>query len=438
VNKHLVAGALALAVVSCSSGNKDLCTAKRVLCDDATLICDPEDGVCKCGGHGGVICPTGFVCDQDSMTCLSRLCTVDCTSKPGTSCDQYDNTCKCGGTGGKICSDSETCDPATKQCMPTVDCNDVACPRNQVCDTSSGVCKCGASTCMPTEYCSPMGSDGGGGFTCVNDVCARTHCAGANTCDPSDGYCKCNGVFCQSGEACACPVGSDGGQCDDSARSCQAGAACVGVSCDGGTLCDPVDGQCKCGGPGGPVCAGNQLCSLGPPSSCEGGAQCTLSDGGAKQCPAGFSCDTEDGLCKCGGMNGQLCAPGDAGIPPEVCVLTTLQQSCKRPCDIRTPDCPTGLGCYFDSEASTPVTYCAAPTGVQDAGQPCNSPTQCYGGAPPQALHCNGLAPGVPGLCEAYCDVANGMGGCVQTPVAESCSQIANAPTGYGYCQSVE
>jgi hypothetical protein len=27
------------------------------------------------------------------------------------------------------------------------------------------------------------------------------------------------------------------------------------------------------------------------------------------------------------------------------------------------------------------------------------------------------------------------MGGCLQTPTAEICTQISNAPMGYGYCQ---
>jgi hypothetical protein len=250
-----------------------------------------------------------------------------------------------------------------------------------------------------------------------------------------DGYCKCNGLLCQSGEACSCPPGSDGGVCDDTARKCLAGGSCANASCDGGTTCDPVDGQCKCGGPGGPVCASNQLCALGPSPQCQGGAQCTLPDGGPKTCPAGFSCDSEDGLCKCGGRGGQVCAPADAGQPAEVCVQSGLLQACKRPCDVRTPDCPMGYSCFYDSAAVTPEAYCAVPTGMVPEDNACNVATACYSGSPPRAMHCNGLAIGQTGICRPYCDVAAGMGGCLQTPTAEICTQISDAPMGFGYCQ---
>src|SRR3954470_2037612 len=86
--------------VSCG-GSKNLCTSKNVQCGEGSLICDPDDGVCKCGGRGGVICQAGFTCDPGTNPCLSTRCAgVDCSSKAGTSCDLFDMTCKCGGTGG--------------------------------------------------------------------------------------------------------------------------------------------------------------------------------------------------------------------------------------------------------------------------------------------------------------------------------------------------
>lgn len=132
---------------------------------------------------------------------------------------------------------------------------------------------------------------------CVNNsACTGVTCTGANVCDSADGYCKCNGAVCQSGEACACPAGTDGG-CAATQRSCRSGNACTDNStCAArGASCDPVDGLCRRGGPGGPVCASNQLCNLGPPAQCQGGQQCTLPDGGAKSCAGGTSCDPEDG-----------------------------------------------------------------------------------------------------------------------------------------------
>ncbi|MBL8952438.1 MAG: hypothetical protein JNK82_16780, partial [Myxococcaceae bacterium] len=272
---------LSLFVLStCSSGGPtDFCVANRVTCE-AGLNCDPDDGVCKCGGRGGVVCPENFRSDADSITCQSSRCLgVDCSSRPGTSCDVFDGKCKCGGTGGDECASAEVCEPASKRCQPLVNCNDRACSRNQTCDVQTGQCKCGTATCEPDQFCA-IGADMA--KTCTESICNGVHCAGANVCDTNDGYCKCNGAICQSGEACACPPGADGGQCPDAQRACRTGSACVGVTCNGGTTCDPVDGQCKCGGPGGPACAPNQVCALGPTPQCQGGAQCVLPDGGAR------------------------------------------------------------------------------------------------------------------------------------------------------------
>ncbi len=428
--------AVLLSLAAC--GNKDLCVARNVTCTDATLLCDPDDGVCKCGGHGGVICQDQFVCDPESNTCLSTRCAgIDCSASPGTSCDVFTAMCACGGTGGAVCSKTEVCNPASKQCQPAIDCNRVACPTNQLCDSASGNCLCAGAQCMPGQFCSPSGTT----MTCISNLCNGVHCSGATTCDPADGYCKCNGDVCQSGSACECPAGptpTDGGTCAATARTCQPGNSCLGSACDGGTTCDPVDGQCKCGGPGGPVCSAIQICSLTPALQCQGGEQCTQTDGGAKICPGGTSCDSEDGVCKCGGRGGQLCAPADGGEPAYVCVSSALEQSCKRPCDVRTPDCPMGNSCFFDSSVATPVAYCAAPTGMQTQDGPCTAATACYSGSPPVAMNCNGLAPGQTGLCEPYCDVASGMSGCLQVPFAEVCAQIGGAPDGYGFCQEQE
>src|SRR5687768_13955427 len=89
--------------LSCSGAKND-CLAKRTNCA-APLVCDPGDGICKCGGRGGVICPEGFACDAQTNTCQSSLC-AKVTCGGGTSCDVNDGKCKCGGTGGKVCEAS--------------------------------------------------------------------------------------------------------------------------------------------------------------------------------------------------------------------------------------------------------------------------------------------------------------------------------------------
>lgn len=434
----LAASVTGVVTASCGSGTRNICADRNVQCE-APLACDPGDGQCKCGGRGGVVCGEGFVCDPVANTCQSTRCArVDCSDKFGTSCDVLDGKCKCGGTGGLSCADNEQCNPLTKTCAPSIDCRARGCNRNESCDQGTGRCLCGNGSCTVAESCSITSSDGS--RMCVANVCKGVACTGANLCDVGDGFCKCNGVVCQSGEACACPPGADGGSCATTERSCRAGTACLGVSCQNGTTCDPVDGVCKCGGPGGPACAANQICSLGPPPKCQGGVQCTQPDGGPRSCPSGTSCDPEDGACKCGGRGGVACAPAggaDGGTmeAAEVCVQNPNQQACRRPCDIRSPDCPTGTFCYFDSSATTPVAYCAAPTEMRGENLDCNSATACFSMSPaPRSLHCNGLALGQKGLCRAYCDVAAGPAGCLQVPVAQRCLQITGAPMGYGYC----
>lgn len=423
--------------VGCS-GARNVCQDRNVKCDNP-LVCDPDDGKCKCGGRGGVECQQDFVCNPDSNTCQSTRCAgINCASKPGTSCDVLTGECKCGGTGGLLCKDDEVCSPNARKCKPAVSCNDVACPTNQTCETTTGKCLCGTVACADSETCS-VGQDNA--KTCVPDRCSTTTCLGSTTCDSSDGFCKCNGVPCSTGEACQCPMGTDGG-CADTAKVCRPSNACQGVTCaaTSNTLCDPVDGLCKCGGPGGPACGAQQICSLGPPLQCQGGQQCVNPDGGAKMCAGGTSCDPEDGKCKCGGRGGAVCNDAMGDNPADVCVLNTSQQSCRRPCDPRSPDCPNGTYCFFDTVAATPTAYCAPPSDTRLEGQDCLNATACFdapdaGSAQPRALHCAGLAMGQRGFCYAYCDVTAGMQGCVQFPKPQLCLQIAGAPMGFGYCQ---
>lgn len=429
--------ALVMGVVGASCGNNptNICVDRNISCS-APLICDPGDGICKCGGRGGVVCAEGSVCDPVANTCQSKKCdNVDCSDKAGTSCDVLDGQCKCGGTGGVVCGASELCNPNAKACVASSNCNQIACPLNQTCESTTGQCKCGTGSCAVGQSCSV---DTMGNKMCVADNCSGVACSGSSVCDPADGLCKCNSVVCQSGQACACPASTDGG-CAATARVCRVSGLCNTVTCNNGTTCDPADGQCKCGGPGGPTCASNQICNLGPPAQCEGGQQCSLPDGGPKVCTGGTSCDPEDGLCKCGGRGGVLCAPaggadGGAVSPAEICISNPIQQVCRRPCDVRSPDCQPGNYCYFDSSAATPSTYCAVPTGAQEEDTACTTATSCFSMVPgARSLHCLGLALGQTGICRAYCDTAAGTAGCLQDR-PRTCLPIPTASSGTGYC----
>lgn len=427
----------AVITVACGSGPADLCKDKNVRCE-APLACDADDGICKCGGRGGVLCAEGFVCDGLSNTCLSTRCAgVSCGA--GTSCDVLDGTCKCGGTGGQICAANEMCEPAAKLCKANTDCSTVACPVNQACDPQTGACVCAGASCTTGQSCT-VNMDNS--KVCQADNCSGVKCLGDTTCDGADGRCKCNGAVCPSGSVCGCPAGADGGPCATKAKTCVPGSACANVTCQGGTTCDPSDGQCRCGGPGGPSCAPDQVCSL-TTFQCQGGNQCGTADGGTKECPAGTSCDPEDGQCKCGGRGGDACEPGTDGGVEETCVQSIFAQTCRPKCDPRLQDCPSGQYCYFDTTARTPTAYCAVPTDMKLQDQGCNAATACFTTNPsPRGLFCNGLGtfemPGSTGFCRAFCDttVANNAS-CAQVPKAQTCNAIMGADPGVGFCDPV-
>lgn len=170
-----------------------------------------------------------------------------------------------------------------------------------------------------------------------------------------------------------------------------------------------------------------------------------LPDGGAKVCAGGTSCDPEDGQCKCGGLGGLTCAGAvpDGGAAAQVCVLTPFSRACRPPCDVRQLNCGANEFCFYDSSATTPVSYCSPPppSSVAKAERDsCNGPTECYEANPARSMHCNGLAVGITGICRVYCDVAAGTTGCRQTPRPQTCLPILGATgafMGYGYCQEM-
>lgn len=91
----------------------------RGLCDEVVCrggtTCDPEDGECRCGGVG----PEYPTCEP-GQSCLDGVCHGGDLCKPdgieivcsdGFTCDPGDGICKCGGEGGVIC------DEATESCL---------------------------------------------------------------------------------------------------------------------------------------------------------------------------------------------------------------------------------------------------------------------------------------------------------------------------------
>lgn len=368
--------------------------------------CDPGDGVCKCGGEGGVVCSATASCDTKARACVEPAhdCAgVTCTGN--TACDPADGKCKCGGAGGTACGAGQLCDPQTRSCTSALACAGVVCAGSESCDPGDGTCKCGGAVCGPGQLCGA----GDGGAACVASRCAGVHCTGDTTCDPTSGACLCGGASCGAGQTCLCA--GDAGSCTDAARTCQNSTRCAAVTCALGSSCDPADGVCKCGGPGGPVCGAGQACDV-TVGACLGGDRCR----GVTCAVAGTSCDPEDGKCKCGGQGGVQCTPD------QTCFALSQGYACRVACSPLNPVCPTGLGCYFDESASAPTGSClpiGTRTGPPMAAESCQSANDCV-----EHYHCGPVVGhSFPGYCERYCAVDQGAGGCTG---ALNCVQIGN------------
>jgi hypothetical protein len=147
---------------------------------------------------------------------------------------------------------------------------------------------------------------------CNHGKCNGVTCSKAESCDPTDGICK-----------CGAQAGADGGiggticgpneNCDLNLQTC-VGNLCEMKLCSNGNVCDSQDGICKCGGQ---ICPADQICDntshhcVGPPA-CQGVI-----------CGTGSSCDPADGKCKCNGTvcgAGNICLAADAGgCQPDPC-----------------------------------------------------------------------------------------------------------------------
>jgi hypothetical protein len=169
------------------------------------------------------------------------------------------------------------------------------------------------------------------------------------------------------------------------------------------------------------VCAANQACEI-ITGACLGGDRCQ-----GLTCPAGSSCDPEDGQCKCGGVGGQICTTA------EQCFNFPSGYACRIPCDTNEQNCPVPLACYFDQLAGVTTGYCATPGTKDDSGSPpqtCAGPTDCK-----PTYNCYPLGgTQYPGYCHRYCELPlsatnPGCAGLTTCDVLNS-----PAPGSYGQC----
>ncbi len=136
----------------------DLCAG--VTCGDRS-VCSPLDGFCRCGGQlcapGSVCrCPQGqLTCAQSAASCAAPAGCSSITCAVGTLCDPIDGVCRCGGTEGPVCLSTEVClTSPTPRCFDGT-CNP-ACSNGLSCDAEDGLCKCGGRggvVCGTGESC---------------------------------------------------------------------------------------------------------------------------------------------------------------------------------------------------------------------------------------------------------------------------------------------
>jgi len=409
----VLAGLMALlsaTAAACGSDNEDP-TAQPTRCDgvvcDANETCNAATGYCECGDAG--VCAEGQRCElEPSATCVSDLCDFTVCDR-GQSCDPADGLCKCGSSE---CAADEVC--VDGACEQSSRCDGVQCGAGESCDLTDGICKCGkgenATLCSFGQTCEDD--------TCKADACAGVNCGAGTQCNPNDGLCHCgsvDGAICSRGQACV----DDG----TGVLACNGPDICAGNTCTGGTVCDPTGlteqglVACRCGGisSSSPICGPGQTCDAAT-GRCLGGDQCAN-----VRCTGGTSCDPEDGICKCGGLNGQVCGEG------EVCANLGDKAACSPSCNpVTQTGCPDGYGCYYDASQRLIGPFCA-PTTTTAPGEnsPCGSATDCGAG-----FHCTAAADA--NRCREYCDPALLGADCSGT--GRACVQIE---PGIGICGTV-
>ncbi len=183
-------------------------------------------------------------------------------------------------------------------------------------------------------------------------------------------------------------------------NACSCSNKCTGVTCPARAVCVPEDGLCHCGGVDGDAGPSNVVC--GPGEACDQNLQacvstlCEQPDGGP--CSNGTTCDPADGVCKCGAAPcaaGQLCNPISHLCATEAAcqgVSCSLGQACDPldgTCKCGAAPCGAGQLCADGGCVSDPCF------GVTCVGQN----NQCYGGV----CHCGASAGPI---CdqEQFCD----------------------------------
>jgi hypothetical protein len=245
------------------------CGPDRWQCADGS--CVAKDQCCA----GEKRCPDGSCRSEDQCCNDQKRCNDG-------SCVALDTCCAdewpCGDGS---CISPDQCCPDEKRCG-IGDCI----PRNQCCP---GERRCGDGSCTPFYICCPDEKECGLG----DDI----------DCIPEDECCDFDAPLCSGCQEPACIAGE---------WTCRETCACRGFpdECRPGMEQDPE--TCICGCPADSISCGYFCCPAD--TTCLGGEgfrTWCLSDGGATQCPIGWTPYRDSGLCYPGALLSGLDAPGD-------------------------------------------------------------------------------------------------------------------------------
>ncbi|MFT5433153.1 MAG: hypothetical protein ACI9OJ_003858, partial [Myxococcota bacterium] len=385
------------AVCNADTGECDTTSkADATACDDGDLCTQADE--CTAGMCGSST-PT---CVPSDNECIKNTC--DTTNGSCTPVPAFGNSCDDGllCTSGDSCDIGGTCVGDVIQCpLATVPC-DV-----NVCDPTSGNCvgvpEIPGKSCDDGNLCTVATTCGVGGCTgqpkCSDDGNSCT----AETCDPTSGACETSpledGTECDDGNACtgvgscatnACLAGQPIA-CDDDGDSCTIESCDVTLGCQ--HIPAPDGASCNDGFP----CTSNEKCNEG---ACEGGLP-TVCAADGDPC-TDESCEPGVGCIGTQKADGTSCDDSDECTIDETCdggLCSGAPLACTTENDCLFPQCDSGLGCLFVSQADGAAC---------DDGNPCTQATQCDVGGCLGGIAVNCPAPEDPCLV-SFCDVSTGQ-----------------------------
>jgi hypothetical protein len=378
----------------CARG--EACVSNECVQGPCTDVTCPSHGTCSY-----TCLPTGRACehsqcDQNLEGCVAGMCLPSCVAKdpciePG--CSEADDPVNCSSG---LCLNNTVCVGGV--CREVIECDGRFCPQGFVCSLACGAPNpCDPNPCNIGWSCQVTGDQA----LCVENPCSGLRCNKGQICLAGQCIDPCESVPCEEGGR-LCPQ-TDEVCCHD--VCCAPGLLCREGQClkpEG--FCDPqcksgeicIESECYCDEIPPRFCAALQCCIEGTctdvchpnPCAAEAVNRMCIKDCGAAsgyQCVDGCesvvcelpatTCDSEDGVCKCGPQEqvcggGQCCLDSQCTSPcqPNPCAGNPQNRGCVRDCT----NTPLAYNCIDLCATTTcdnpPYTVCDPNDGVCKCG----------------------------------------------------------------------